>query len=95
MRLPSLVAQACDPVLNTKDWGIKVVWKMVSADTNGVIQCGCYGVSVVLLEHCGTFTLAYIPHWSDFHLLFFIFFTYLNTLRINMIWAFDYLNIFM
>ena len=90
MRLLSLVAQARYPVLNTKDGGIQVVWKMVSADTNGVIQCGCYrcvrvststyhgqekrtGFSVVLSEQLGTFTLACIPHWSDFHLLFLIF----------------------
>ena len=45
-----------------------------------------YGVSVVsvaLSEQRGTFTLAYIPHWSDFHLL-----------GVNMIWAFDDLNFF-
>ena len=46
MRLPSLVAQACDPVLNTKDGGIKVVWKMVSADTNGLYNVAATDVFV-------------------------------------------------
>ena len=34
---------------------------------------GASVVSAVLSEQRSTFTSAYIPHWSDFHILFFIF----------------------
>ena len=44
--MPSLVTQACDPVLKTKDGGIKVVWKMVSADTNGLSNVAATDVFV-------------------------------------------------
>ena len=51
MRLPSLVAQACDPVLNTKDGGIKVVWKMVSGLALTPMRPGkAYGVLRCLIR---------------------------------------------